>query len=339
MNTKTQCNAGRWWPACGLMIAVLSSGAVASHSAPPEAAPATPAPTTPTTQNTTAPKGEAVAAPLSADALKGEAALQAKVSFEAKRRPLAEVLAEVQKQSGVTVQAAPDSPAQTARLTARVKDMTLAELMGALSGLYGVEWLRSGDKSYLMRSGPALEAKLLQAGDPGWFRFWQVEGRRPVAPKHLTLEAPVDWLSEITRQVPLEDLMVDAADLKMGDEASSDKGVPVSQLPAELQRKLRRYMETEAGLSLLRERGQTLARLRALDENCTLTIVPGWQGATAAEGTSPPQVRIHAADGQSLTTLVIADNRHISQRWREERERRKKEKAERERAAGGQQGD
>ncbi|MDF2440967.1 MAG: hypothetical protein JWN98_1951 [Abditibacteriota bacterium] len=83
--------------------------------------------------------------------LQQDAALQVKISLEAKRMPLRELLAEAQKQSGITVRFTPDSPATRALMTARLKDMTLATLMSSLMRIYDVRWSKDG-AAYTMHS-------------------------------------------------------------------------------------------------------------------------------------------------------------------------------------------
>lgn len=76
--------------------------------------------------------------------LQQDAALQGKISLEARRMPLRELLAEAQKQSGITLRATADSPATRALMTARLKDMTLATLMNSLTRIYDVRWTQEG---------------------------------------------------------------------------------------------------------------------------------------------------------------------------------------------------
>lgn len=77
-------------------------------------------------------------------ALQQDAALQGKISLEARRMPLRELLAEAQKQGGIALQATADSPAVRALMTARLKDMTLATLMLSLARIYDVRWAKDG---------------------------------------------------------------------------------------------------------------------------------------------------------------------------------------------------
>lgn len=97
--------------------------------------------------------------------------LQKEISLEAKRLPLREIVAQLQKQSGVSLSLGADAPADKT-LTALVTKMPLATFLETLSRVYGVSWEKVGD-AYQMRGNQRgeLHLQLLQVGDPYRYRF------------------------------------------------------------------------------------------------------------------------------------------------------------------------
>ena len=126
------------------------------------------------------------ASPVTEDsALSEEKSLQIGVTFEAKRQALPEVLAALQKQSGIVLSVAPDSPLAAKLLTARAKDLTLAAVMNSLSGLYGAMWEKQGDAFVLKSQQNILDSVM-----------WKL----PSTQSNTTLNAidnPLDWRDEI----------------------------------------------------------------------------------------------------------------------------------------------
>lgn len=172
--------------------------------------------------------------------LKQETALSVKVSFEVKRQPLSELLANLSQQSGIKLSGGEGSPVATARVTARVKEMQLSGVMSAFERLYGVSWTKGGDKAYTMNPSreSELDARLRQLGDMGWFRYWNWTGWY-IAPKNLGIQPPPDW-GAIIRQ------LVDYEAMRRG-------GVPFSSLPEEAQRQLREYLQALRAERLVRD--------------------------------------------------------------------------------------
>lgn len=228
--------------------------------------------------------------------LEREAALGVKVSFEARRRLLRDLLSDLQKRSGVMLRAGHGSPAASVRVTARVKEMPLANLMNALSRLYGVVWTKDADNVYTMRASdrPELQVKMLQLGDPYWFRYRE---RTPTG--HREREQRRNGLAdEIMKHV-------DAGAL------SSLEGVPVSTLPVELQIKLRRYVEEEVASELASAQRRAV---EALDQQpWSLHFAPP-PGATIRVRTNKggvtiptsPSVSVHARDESLITYIPVS---------------------------------
>lgn len=159
-----------------------------------------------------------------ASALERDPALAVKVSLEAKRLLLRELLVELQRQSGVTLAASEQSPAATARVTMRVKDMPLSTFMNALSRLYGVEWTKNAGGEYVMRSEARGEmlAKVLR-----------VSARA----MHTT---PQEGEEQRRQKTALADEIVRPLDVNA---LKSPAGVPIAALPEALRQKLRRHIE------------------------------------------------------------------------------------------------
>lgn len=194
-----------------------------AHSQPPAASP--------TAQQ------EAAPARLSAADLEREAALQAKVSLEAKSLPLGELLALLQKQSGVNLRAAPGSPADEVRVTARIKEMPLWNLLAALGRLYGVEWSAGRQKEYTMHgsSRSKLSVRMLALGGTTRYDGPQERGERE------------------QQGLELKNDIMQAAGGALGRRG----GIAVSSLPGDLQIRLLQYFELPAAEDL------AMARLEA----------------------------------------------------------------------------
>ncbi|HEX8234645.1 MAG TPA: hypothetical protein VF600_01700 [Abditibacteriaceae bacterium] len=198
-------------------IAAVSLAVTCSAPARAESEPASD-----TTQRTIQPQA------LSATDLEREPSLAVKVSFEAKHRPLSDVFAEVSKQSRVTLAPAPNLPLSKALVTARVKDMPLSSLLGALSRVYGFWWSKNGENSYVAHPGTQdeLERKILQMGHRQWFRY-----RDNVAPAVKQNEIQ---LKELAYAIVSE---AGVAPLR------SAQGVPVASLSEDLRLRLRKAYE------------------------------------------------------------------------------------------------
>jgi len=177
-------------PLCGLCLAVML---------PPASAQQTPAP---------APAVPAV-----------PAALQDPVSLTARRQPLGELLREVQRQTGVEVQA--DAPGLEAKLvTLRVKNMPLASLLAALGKLYGTE-ARKDDKG---------RYKLQPSSRTAFERLLPQLGSAQANYDEAQMKNPVDWAAEVFGNV-------NPAALR------SKEGVALTDLPEDLQAQLREKIE------------------------------------------------------------------------------------------------
>ncbi|MDF2441714.1 MAG: hypothetical protein JWN98_2698 [Abditibacteriota bacterium] len=165
----------------------------------------------------------ALPSPLSPTELSADTALVAKVSFEVKRMPLAELVALLQKQSGITLAIAEDAAATPALVTARVQKMSLASVLGALQRMYGVRWSKTAN-GYQMRANDRgeLPLKMLQTGQPFYYRLRE---RRSIAFR--------------TREQLGAQLAGEVFENLDEEELRSAKGAPFSALSADLQRRVR----------------------------------------------------------------------------------------------------
>ena len=169
--------------------------------------------------------------PLSATELVAEAPLSAKVSFEVKRMPLAELVALLQKQSGVTLALAEDAAKMQARVTARVQKMSLASVLGAFQRMYGVRWSRAAN-GYTMHASDRgeLHLKMLQTGEPLYYRFRY----RRTPSYYEQIEREAELAGEVLENLDFEQL-------------KTPQGVPFSDLPPDLQQRVRdRVLEKQA---------------------------------------------------------------------------------------------
>jgi hypothetical protein len=163
--------------------------------------------------------------------LKSTATLQAKMSFEAKRQPLAELLAELQKQSGVKLTLAADAP--QVRVTAYVQELSQAEDMNALTRLYGTKWSRDAENTYTLHGSglSELEQTLIKVGDvnAAEYRFW---GRQRQEAEQVSLKLRNGGANE-----PL---------------LARQKGMSFSDLSKDTQQALRQHMETRMAFNIVR---------------------------------------------------------------------------------------
>ena len=253
-----------------------------------------------------------------------------KITLTLKQRPLAELLDEAQKQSGVTLSAAPEAAdvAQTARVTLRVKAMPLAEFTAALSGLYGVRWKQSAAGGLEMQPALSpLEVKISQMGYLDMFQYWTKQPRRDDAPDNLQLPPLVNWFEEITETVDPNDLTAHAKDWAV-------EGVPVADLPPELAAKIRRHMEAEVALQEMQRYLKEKDRLNGLSDDTILHVAPldtsepGLSFASTGTGADKKftvlkptnlyrTAQVLAPDGRLITSLFFASTTLAKDRQRQ----------------------
>lgn len=190
--------------------------------------------------------------------LKGETTLTVKVSFEAVRRPLSDLLLDLSQQSGVKLTASAGSLATARVVTARVREMPLSDVLSAFSRLYGVTWTKAGDRQYAMNASgrSELDLRVSQLGNLAWFRHWR-EHNRNSAPKHLKIAMPVDWPAEILPHVDIKALR-------------ASTGVPISSLPEKIQQGLRRVKEEQWAEQIIR--AYSIASAESLAANGMLAV-------------------------------------------------------------------
>ena len=147
------------------------------------------------------------------------AALQATVSLEAKQMPLTDLLTALQKQSGVVFQSGADFPSAKTRVTLRLKDMTLASLMGTLSRIYGVRWVEE-------KGGWTMRASDQSTLTIQLMRSIGIDGRFTMEKMKIAEQQRAELVEEIYGSV---------------DEAAwrSPEGVPFASLPEEVQQHIR----------------------------------------------------------------------------------------------------
>ena len=216
----------------------------------------------------------------------------APVSLQLKEQPLTQVLAEVQKQSGLNLSLSPDAkPALGAKsVTLSVQGMPLGELMQSVAHLYGAQW-KSENDGYTLSDGHLSPARqeLLRAGDLQWYRFWQHPLLQPKAPARFTLEELPNWKDEFTR-------------LGLFDALSSPQGVAFADLPADTQLKLRTIMLRNLSSYLIHDYSEAAS----LEHD--LTIRTGLTTQASVNGKPLPrslQLSVLADDGTSLDDIVL----------------------------------
>lgn len=182
--------------------------------------------------------------------------LQVKVTLQAKRQPLSEVLKTLSAQSGIALDGG--ELATTKRVTLSVRDMELSDAMAALEELYQADWQAQGENQYQLRPR-TLVSWQRTLGQLGNFRLWgyyRTNWSRPFAPPYLTAEYAFDW----------EGLLKEM-DIKA---VSSPEGVPLSALPPELQAELRRVSSWKSKHEAVRG----FARSKLSEAEWSLSIRP-----------------------------------------------------------------
>ncbi len=184
-------------------------------------------------------------------------ALQVKVSLEAKRMPLNELLATLQQQSGVALQSSEAFPAAKTLVTLRVREMSLASFMGALSRTYGVHW-RENNGGWQMQ--PSDQSALL-------FKLQRASGLRPendIEQREIVRQQQDDWAKEIYFSVD-ENVWSSPQDVKLDDLPPQlqqsmlvKQGVSVKGLPDEIQAAIHRRINASLSSQLIERYRQTL---------------------------------------------------------------------------------
>jgi hypothetical protein len=162
------------------------------------------------------------------------APLQVKVTLEAKQQPIAEFLAELTKQSHIKLSVAPDVPVATARVTARLSDYALADAMLGLEQLYNIRWSRVSDGEYILNRpvGNEFDRQLAKVGDIGRF------SQRQYGILFYGEDGKISFHQEVAAQA-------DIAQMR------SVEGVPVAELPDDVQAAMRRRIEHLSSLWLV----------------------------------------------------------------------------------------
>ncbi len=210
---------------------------------------------------------------------KQDLALQTKVSFESKRQPLVDLLAELQKQTGVGLMPAPGTESSKSQITARVQDLPLVAVMDSLSRLYGVSWKKEGN-NYLMSDSTlsALQLELSLLGDLNQLR----------PPPKLT--DGQDLAFEVLKHTTVAAL-------------ATQEGVALSTMPEELQLRIRRNREKRAAFKLVETYKKALA---AQNEDNILHIEAPRRTMQTSRGpvTMPPTASLRTDKGAVIAYIA-----------------------------------
>ena len=264
-----------------------------------------------------------VLSPLKDGQLQADAALQTRITHDAAAQPLNELLQELSKQSGVAIEAGDNAPA--VKVTAHLEKMTLADVLDALSGLYGVQWAKSGDKTLRLLPANALDAQMRRIGDAQWFRFYNE--RLDLAPPHVKTALPVDWLSPVydiadektllmhVTQIPTEKKVTNpegiVTTISRGSRRVVSGGLPFTEAPDDLQQQLRRFIEGKVGLQMAKAY-QTRQRKTHLFEGAAVLHMayPTQPGVVARDDKGhefkevrAPQIMLRTAAGETVSGL------------------------------------
>ncbi len=189
-------------------------------------------------------------APLSLDqkALEETPALATPISFEAKRKPLAQLLGDVSKQSGVSLSLVPGS--LTGKLvTARVAAMPLFELMGSLARLYGSVWEKT-TKGYTLRALPMTRLEQMSLQSAGG-----------------SVNVHINW--QFMSMEQMGELQEELFDEWMAKNPESFAPMPVSDFSEDVQLRLRRATTQNTWFEIFR----AYESLKLLSPDATLSLM------------------------------------------------------------------
>lgn len=163
-----------------------------------------------------------------------QAALQTKVTVEAKRQPINDFLAALTGQSQVVLTVPPELPVAAARITAHLEDFALADAMLSIERLYNMRWSRVSEREWVLNQvvGSDLDRDLGKLGDLKWFS-WRQGGARSRSE-----DGQVNWTAKVLANFDEERLR-------------QKKGVPFGELPEDVQQGIRRRFERRARLQLV----------------------------------------------------------------------------------------
>ena len=234
----------------------------------------------------TAPIGVAASQPGRTLDLKQQTALRVPVSFEARRRPLSEVLADLQRQGGVELSAGEPAKIADFKVTAHVEALPLAEVLLSLARLYGFEWDKNGEAYVIISPGAVgLDHSLLQLGAPD-----SIEQQ-----SHLQSwreRQGIDWLQQVTQ-------FTTETELRAG------QGVPLTAMAPELQTRLRHPIELPAAARLVGAYAQAIPGV--IEENrLRVTVLAASQTATANQETLSPVTAIVLVNSAGKQVAPIA---------------------------------
>lgn len=221
--------------------------------------------------------------------LETDTALQHKLSLEAKRRPLKDVVGDLKQRSGVSLALAPGAPFGGAPVTLRVSEMPLWKMMASLSRIYGATWSKDGD-AYTLRSAKLdpLDAKLLRRG----YAYHSLQHLTSV--RELRDQQNNAVAREIVRHV-------------RRDQLNSPQGAPLSDVPEELRDQVRKRFEAENAERILGNQSHLDAtslegmvlRFAQLNIREPDKILLGYSASTGKNA----QIGAFAADGRFLCVV------------------------------------
>lgn len=234
--------------------------------------------------------------------LERDASLAVQVTLTAKAQPLEEVLATLQEQSGIRLKADPAAIKVRRLVTARVKDMPLATFLGSLTRMYGVQWVKDDDRSYIMRSGEmdALRRSMLATGEPYWYRY--------------RYRLSYNYILEKQRRAEIAQYIYK----QLGTGAlTTPEGVAFTSLPEEWKPELYGIVQVPQAEALIRER-RLLDRVFSQPLFLHLgktppDIKPAGPGISVPHG-HMPELTIRDAEGRFVAQLMSLRNALLSGR-------------------------
>jgi hypothetical protein len=238
---------------------------------------------------------------LKLEALQSEKSLANPISLEMESVSLKSAVAEMQKLGGINLELTPDLLPDK-KVTISIVKTPLHVAMNALSHLYGVQWAKAANESYIAYSGlSSLQIDTLQIGDYQWFRYWREPARRGFFPAGLQPPEVLDIRTELANSGVDEAQLIDT------------QGIALAALPAKVQELVRHNVERQISARLIDQYRVIFIgkKVPVIDESSvSIQVSPTTNRSMVKVGakvinTGPALVATLIADGKEVCTVNI----------------------------------
>ena len=183
-------------------------------------------------------------------------ALEALITLEVERKPLRQVLDEVEKQSGVRLSTQEAPVLDALLLSARAQKMPLFEMLNGIGRLYSIGWKKVGEREWAADATPRTEHAILatRVGDMQMYK-WEAYGGKGYK----------DWLAAADETIARALEEVDENTLR------SPEGVPFSALSPQVQKEIQEGVRSR--IKLILASTQSLA-VKAVRDGMMVNVSP-----------------------------------------------------------------